>query len=402
MEHRYIARQPILDVHSKVHGYELLFWNGRDPALRTESDRESRAMIDSTVLFGVEHLACGLPAFVNCTADSLTGDWVSVLPPSMTVVELPEDCAQTPELLKTCHNLKSAGFRLALQDYSGSPDARPLVEMADYIKVDVAQYNATKRKELLGPLESSDARLIADNVETQEEYGQVSKEGFSFFQGYYFCHPEPLKGHKIPANRLVHLEILEVLQHDPVDLDRMSQLVMCDASLTYRLLRLVNSPVCAMRQQVTSIKSALLLLGEATARRIATLAIASDFNSGQPVEILRMAFVRARFCELAASLCGLIPSEQYLVGMVSMFPAMLRVLMEDLVKSLPLREEARAALLGTLNPESTLLYWLVCHENGDWAMCEALLQNYGLRHDQILRCHTEAVAWADAVLDNAA
>jgi EAL and modified HD-GYP domain-containing signal transduction protein len=196
----------------------------------------------------------------------------------------------------------------------------------------------------------------------------------------------------------VHLEILEDLQNDPVDLQRLSQLVMCDASLTYRLLRLVNSPLCAMRQEITSIQSALMLVGESTFRRIAMLAIASDFNSEQPAEILRMAFERARFCELAASLCGLAPSEQYLVGMVSLFPAMLRILMEDLVRLLPLREAARDALLGRENPEAVLLHWIVCEEHGDWSACDRIVRASGLRHEQVMRCHAEAVAWAEAAL----
>jgi EAL and modified HD-GYP domain-containing signal transduction protein len=201
--------------------------------------------------------------------------------------------------------------------------------------VDILKVDAMERGNLLRWLSGSTASLVAQNVETQEQYGQACKEGFDLFQGYYFCRPEPLENHKIPGNRLVHLEILEDLQSDPVDLQRLSQLVMCDASLTYRLLRLVNSPVCAMRQEVTSIQSALMLVGDATFRRIAMLAIATDFSTDQPAEILRMAFERGRFCELAAPLCGLAASEQYLIGMVSLFPAMLRILMEDLVRCCP-------------------------------------------------------------------
>src|ERR1035437_3544372 len=204
-ELRYVARQPILNQYNKVHGYELLFWNGIDPALRAESDHASRTMIDNTVIFGVEHLACGLPAFVNCTVDSLTGDWVSVLPADMTVVELVEDTPMTPDLIATCRKLKAAGYRFALQDYTGNPASQSLVDLADYIKIDMIQINAEKRKILIKQLENNSARLVAENADTQEDFAQVSKEGFNLFQGYYFCHPEPLKNHKIPANRLVHL-----------------------------------------------------------------------------------------------------------------------------------------------------------------------------------------------------
>ncbi|MGA9072230.1 MAG: HDOD domain-containing protein [Terracidiphilus sp.] len=397
-ELRSVARQPILDLHSRVHGYELLFWNGRKPVVRTDSDLATCTMLDNTVVFGLEELAHGLPAFVNCTVDSLTEEWVQVLPPRMTVLELPFAAEATPGLLSACRKLKAAGFRLALSDYTGELAERSLAELADYVKLDFAKVDQLGRRNLLRWLEGVPARAVAQNVETQQQYGEACKEGFELFQGYYFCRPEPLKSHKIPGNRLVHLEILEDLQNDPVDLQRMSQLVSCDASLTYRLLRLVNSPVCAMRQEVTSIQSALIMVGEATFRRIAILAIASEFNSDQPSEILRMAFERGRFCELAANLCGLTASEQYLIGMISLFPAMLRILMEDLIRLLPLREKARDALMGMEIPESILLHWVVCQEYGDWEGCDAIIRANNLRADQIMRCHNEAIVWANTAL----
>jgi len=397
-ELRYVARQPILDIRGRAHGYELRFWDGREPNFGADKNLATRTMLDNTMIFGLEELARGLPAFVQCTPDSLTEEWVRVLPPQLTVLELPSSAEATPSLLAACRRLKALGFRLALTDFTGNLNSGALAALADYVKVDAAKADAARRRGLLRQLNSSAVCLVAQNVETQEEYGEACKDGFELFQGYYFCRPEALESHRIPGNRLVHLEILENLQQEPVDLKRMSQLVMCDASLTYRLLRLVNSPICAMRQEVTSIQSALMLVGEATFRRIAMLAIASDFNANQPEEILRMAFERARFCELAASACGLDPSEQYLIGMVSLFPAMLRILMEDLVQSLPLREEARQALLGWDIPKGVLLHWIVCHEHGNWQECDAIVHSCGLSHEHFLRCHAEAVSWAEAAL----
>ena len=153
-----------------------------------------------------------------------------------------------------------------------------------------------------------------------------------------------------------------------------------------------------MRQEVTSIQSALMLVGEASFRRMAMLAIAGDFNTDQPAEILRMAFERARFCELAAVHCKQIPSEQYLIGMVSLFPAMLRILMEDMVRLLPLRENAREALLGGDNPEGILMRWIINQEHGDWAACDAIVCENGLSHEQLMRCHAEAMTWTQAAI----
>jgi len=399
-EVRYVVRQPILDTQSNVHGYELLLWNGSEVVLGGMSELAAHALLGNAMVFGVEELASGRLAFVQCTAESLAEEWVWSLPPKMTVVEVLEDTRDLPRLLELCRKLKELGFRLAVDNFTRNPGARALVELADYVKVDIANIKAPERRFLKGMLAGIPACPIAVNVETQEEYREVWGAGFQLFEGFYFCRPEPVRSHQIPANRALHIEILEVLHKDPVDLDRLSQLVMCDASLTYSLLRLVNSPVCAMRQEVTSIHSALMLLGEERARRIAMLAIANDFDRGEPAELLRMAFERGRFCELAAGLLGLAPSEQYLIGMASMFPAMLRTTMEDLVQLLPLRQEARDALLGKGNREGIFLDLVACQDSRELTTHQAILQSNGLRFEQLLTHLADARAWANAAIQS--
>jgi EAL and modified HD-GYP domain-containing signal transduction protein len=399
---RSVARQPILDARGEVHGNELLFWNGRDTILHADSDRAFRSLLDNTVLFGLDQMAGGLPAFVNCSPDTLTEEWMQLLPPAMTVIELQADLEYSTDVLENCHKLKSSGFRFALDGFRGRTEPAALLDLADYVKVDVQTCGPEEREEALAKLASFTARPIAYNVQTQEAYREAYGQGFKLFQGFYFCRPEMLKNHRIPANRLVHMEIMELVQKETVDLKRLSQLVSCDASLTYRLLRLVNSPLCAMRQEVTSIQSALMLIGERTFRHLAILAIASDFNGEQPQEILRISFERGRFCELAAGLCGMVPSEQYLIGMISMFPAMLRIPMEDMVRTLPLREKAREALLGRPVLESILLQWLVGQEREDWRACDIILSKHRLPADQMMRYRAEAISWANTALNSAA
>jgi EAL and modified HD-GYP domain-containing signal transduction protein len=198
-ELRYVARQPIMDLRGKAHGYELLFWNGREPNFGADSNLATRTMLDNTVVFGLEELTRGLPAFVNCTADSLTGDWVQVLPPRMTVLELPSGAEATPQLLSACGRLKALGFRVALAGYSGRSETRTLANLADYVKVDLSKVDASARKNIFHQMDGTPACPVAQNVETQEQYGQACKEGFELFQGYYFCRPEALESRRFPA-----------------------------------------------------------------------------------------------------------------------------------------------------------------------------------------------------------
>jgi EAL and modified HD-GYP domain-containing signal transduction protein len=395
---RYMARQPILDLRGRVHGYELLFRAGPETAFRGDGDNATRTMLDNTVIFGLDKLTSGLPAFVNCTVESLTEQMVHVLPPSMTVLEILETLEPTPSLIAACHKLKIAGFRLALDDFTWQPKFEPLVDLADYIKVDFIKTGPEARQELFKRLNGRAIALVAEKVETQDEYKQACDEGFTLFQGYFFCRPVLMKNRKIPANRLFHFQILQLMQENPINLSKLSQLVKQDASLTYRLLRLVNSPACAMRQEVRSIEAALLAVGDDVFRRIATLAIASELNAGQTAEVLRLAFVRARFCETAAGLCALDANEEYLLGLLSLLPAMLRVPMVELAPTLPLREKICEALLGTQNKERCLLHWLECHEHGDWIKCDSIAHTYCLDQDDLILHYAEAVVWADDVL----
>jgi c-di-GMP-related signal transduction protein len=281
------------------------------------------------------------------------------------------------------------------------PELQPLVELADYIKVDFLATDALERKELRRRLRGVSVAWVAEKIETQEHYKQACSEGFTLFQGYYFCHPTLLKNQKIPANRLSHIQILQLMQAKMIDFNKLTEAVNRDASLTYRLLRLVNSPIYAYREQVHSVRSALITVGEDTFRRIATLAITSELNSGQPVEILRMAFIRGRFCELAAGVARMDQTEQYLLGLLSLLSAMLRLPMNQLTPMLPLREEIREALNGNENHERMLLDWLEFQERGDWTACDAVVQEHRLNEAEIVKCYSEAVEWAEAALNSA-
>lgn len=395
---RHMARQPILDLRGKVHAYELLFRDGLENVFRGDHEVASRTIVDNAVIFGMEELAGGHPAFVNCTSEVLTGELPVVLPPGMTVLEILESVEPTPDLIAACRRLRAQGFRLALDDFIWEPRFIPLVELADYIKVDFLRSDSQARRQLFRQLGKNVVKMVAEKVETLEEYRQACEEGFTLFQGYYFCRPVMMEKRKIPANTLFHLEILKQLLLDPLDLPRLTPLVKSDTSLTYRLLRLVNSAGYGVRQEVRSIKAAMVIVGEDTFRRVATLAIATELSTGRPTEILRMALVRARFCELAAALCSLCPTEQYLLGMFSLLPAMLQVSMEQLTPMLPLRSQICESLHGADNPERRILTWLESHERGDWEASDAIVQSNHLNRELLFRFYAEAVRWTAATL----
>ena len=389
-----IARRPVLGLHGVVHGYELLF--SAPPNANGDADdlQATRAILDEMVLFGINRLTGGESAFIKCSAESLTEQLVSVLPPATTVLEIPQSLEMTPKLLAACRKLRKLGFSLALVDFAASESPHPLLDLIEYVKVDLA--SKPDCSQLRRWLEGARVGMIADGIQTQEEYRKARALGFDFFQGFYFCNPEPVRNAKVSASKLFHIEILRQLFRDPLELSTLCPLVLRDASLVYRVLRLVNSPFFGIRCTVNSIESAILILGDTLFRRVATLAIQCAMNDGQPPEILRMAVVRARFCSQAAPLCGLESNEQYLLGMLSLLPAMLRIPMTILAPELPLRAEIREALLGAAVKDRCLLAWIESYENSKNAESRALAFSFNLDQQKLVKTYIDALVWESA------
>ena len=391
---RYVARQPILDLQGRVHGYDLHFRNAPDLVLRRDAELAVQTMLDNEVIFGLERLTNGLPAFVTCTAEALTGNSVLVLSPAKTVLGIPAVLDMDAKVVEACRALKARCFRLALDDFTYTDKPHPLLNQADYVRLDFSRFREVERQQLF-KVASDSLTLIAQKVASDEDHKKACSLGFTLFQGDYFCHPVLLKKRKVPANSRSHFEIVRELYHDPIDIRRVGQLVRRDAALTYRLLRLVNSPIYGIYQEIRSIETAITVLGEATFRRVVSLAVLSELNGDQPSSILHTALVRARFCELAARKFGLNTDEQYLLGMLSLLPAMLGVPMEEIVPILPLRGQICEALAGTANPERKLLGWLEFHEHADWESCDRIVSAFGLDSNQLVQCYVEAASWAE-------
>ncbi|MFZ0393215.1 MAG: HDOD domain-containing protein [Terracidiphilus sp.] len=395
---RYLARQPILDLKGRVVAYELLYRDAAVEAFKGPGDSASRAMIDNTILYGLSKLTAGLPAFINCTADTLLGEFIQIMPPLLTVLEILESVEVTEEIVKACDGLRRKGYRIALDDFEYRRSLNPLIRIASFLKVDFLATSTSTRSKLISALPEFKGTFLAEKIETFAEYEKARQEGFTLVQGYYFCKPILIRKGAVPANRHVHLRLLRLMQEDPLNIREIGEIVKSEPSLAYRLLRFVNSAVCAISQEVTSITTALLVVGDDLFRRMATLAIAVELNVGPSPEILRMALVRARFCEVSAPHCKLNSTEQYLLGLFSLLDGMLQMPMEEALAPLSLAAPIRDALLGTDARRGGPLQWLERHEHGDFSRCDELVVAYELEPGVMEQNYLEATLWADELL----
>lgn len=401
----FIARQPIFDRVQRVFGYELLFRSGFENYFTGEGDSATRQTLDTAIFQGLDALTHGTKAFLNCTRDSLTNGLVTVLPPASTVLEILETVEVDDEVLAACSELKKLGFQIALDDFVPGTSCDRLIGLADYIKLDFRANAPEELAAIQRHLRRSGVRmaLLAEKVETADEFERAKAAGYHYFQGYFFAQPKVLAVREIPGDRLLYLRLLSAVSKDPSDTREIEQLVMANAAICYRLLRLVNSAGFGVRGQVTSIRRALLLVGDDGFRKLVTVAAAACFakETGHATELTTLCLQRARFCELLAPLVGQPPAEQYLIGMLSVIDAMLGLPMEHILSVLSLRPPADEVLLGRASPIDVPLRLVECYERGDWKACSTIGSKHGLKAPRLKDLYLESLLWANRKIHDA-
>jgi c-di-GMP-related signal transduction protein len=249
---RFVARQPILDRSQNVFGYEILFRNGVEDYFNADPELAARSTLDSSLLFGINTLCDNKRAFVNCTREVLFKDLITLLPPSQTVAEILETVEPEDRVIAALKRLKAAGYLIALDDFAPNDPRLPLCEFADIIKVDVRVTRPEERAGMMRQFASPKCKMLAEKLETPHEFQQARAMGFVYFQGYFFCRPELVIGREVPASRLHYIRLLEMVSRTEIDMRELEKMLKQEASISYRLLRYLNSPLFgfALRNQV--------------------------------------------------------------------------------------------------------------------------------------------------------
>jgi EAL and modified HD-GYP domain-containing signal transduction protein len=394
---RYVARQPIFDRDENVFGYELLFRDGLENAFSGDTDEASRATLDRSLLMGLDILCDGRRAFVNCTRDTLIKGLVTLLPSTTTVVEVLETVPPDPDVIAACRKLKEGGYMIALDDYVANDAREPLAEIADIIKVEMQLTTELQRAEIIKRFGPWRCRMLAEKIETHGDFLRARDQGFVYFQGFFFRRPEMMNTRDMPANRLNYLRMLTEVSRPELNLPEIEQLIKAEASVCYRLLRYLNSPIFGFKAEIHSVRHALSILGERDVRRWVRLVAAVGAGQEKTTDLVLSALVRGRFGELLSPRVPHGESDLFLLGLLSLIDAMLEMPMTEILERIPLDHETKAVLLGQSSVLRPVFQLMLAHESGEWQAAAALSQSLELAPQEVALYYWQAQQWAREV-----
>lgn len=368
-EHVFIGRQPLLDEKGRLWGYKLLY--RRDDQENAAQFSCPLAATTNVVMnmiaeLGVEKVVGQHKMLITCPAEALTDELLSILPQEKVVLEIPIEASPANDNASRLAEIAKAGFQLAAQGRPLGEQEDPSLKFAKFVKFDISAFDKEGLKKAIGALGKHDAVLIAERIETKAQVERCKKLGFTLFQGYYFCKPEIIKGKRAPANQMAIIRLLSQVNDPDCPRERLIKLITDEVSLSFRLLRTLNSAAYGFVREVQTIEHAVSLLGEVRLRQWVSMLVVSKIPN-KPSELSRTALLRANMCEhIARETMRAEPRSAFTVGLFSVLDTMMDTRMSSIVRELPLDKAIAAALLRRESPLTEVLDTALCYESGNW------------------------------------
>ncbi len=402
--HFYAARQPILDKEKKLFAYELLF---RDSIINVfpdiDADEATTKMIEaSNFNLGISEFTGNKPAFINFTLETLIQGYPETLTTEEVVVEILETVKPGKKLLSICKDLNEKGYTIALDDYIHQSVWQHFYPFIHIIKIDWQDTSLETIKAVKVAIKDfPHIKLLAEKVETYEEYNQALELDFELFQGFFFAKPEMVKTKSLSPSQMAMAELLYETSKKDLDLASITSVFERDITLSYKLLRYANSPIFKRRNEISTIKQALVTLGSGELKRFLGLMFASNINPEKPSELINAAMARAKFAELMASEVKppLDNSIAFLTGLLSLIDAIVDEDLASILAKLPLAQEIKDTLLTRKGVMAALIQLLEFIERAEWPKTTVLIEKLGLEKDHVVKNYNEAIAWADEQSD---
>lgn len=341
----YLGRQPIFDTSLKIYAYELLFRSGEQLDANVTHDNQATAKVMMNLFgeFGLTNIVGDKKAFINFSEDLLLKDTRSFFPRKKVVIEVLETVPSTGKIISTLKKISKEGYQLALDDFIFSSETKSLEDYVDIIKVDILEAGPKKMIANMPKLKAKGKRLLAEKVETKQQFEFCKKLGFDYFQGYFFAKPKIIVGEALSANKVAILQLLASVYDEDIDMDVLSKIIRRDVSLSQKLLKIAvleNNNI-----EIKSIHDVVLRFGLVRLQSWTSMMALSD-SFDKPAELLTTSLVRAKFCELVGSKVNDAPKDSYfIVGLFSTLDAVMDKPLKELITELNFSKEIINALL---------------------------------------------------------
>jgi c-di-GMP-related signal transduction protein len=397
----YVARQPIFDIKKCIFGYELLFRSNMSnyfPEIEKNS-ATSKLLSNSFFNMGIEKISGSNLAFINFPQELLLKQVPLMFSQDKLVVEILEDVEPMKDVIEACQEIALNGYIVVLDDFFYKPALEPLIEVADIIKIDVQATPLGEVGDIVKKMTAKGVDLLAEKVETHAEFKKALDMGFRYFQGFFFSKPEVLKSKEISTSQMHLLEIMAEVNKEDFEFDKLEKMIVRDASISYKLMRLINSTFYKRAKEISSIRQAIIMMGETGVRRFLSLIAMAGLASGKPDELIKVSLIRAKFCELLGNHFGsrTDPSELFTLGLFSLIDAIMDDSMENLMSQIPLSSGIKDVLISKDGDLGNFLILIESYEKGDWEQIQKITGNIGIDEDDLPRYYMESLNWADSL-----
>ena len=397
----YIARQAILNKNRELHAYELLFRDGENNCFPNipPDEATSKILTDSHLDLGLEDISAGKPVFINFHQDTLLHRFPTSLDPKKVVIEVVETVEPNVDLVQACKNIKELGYTIALDDHDFDPKWDVLLPYTDIIKIDIVECDEQTLLDNIGKYVASKIKLVAEKIETVQEFEKYRDMGFDYFQGYFFAKPEIIKQKKLPTSKLSLIELIAASTSVDFDLNKVSNIIQRDVSLSYKLLRFINNPLVDKYHAITDLRHALNYMGQIEVKKFIALLALANLGDNKPIELIHLSLVRAKFCDLLGQAKSLSnnPPTGFLVGLFSLLDALLDQPMQDIVEKLPIGEDIKVALCGHKNELRQFLVLIRAFESGHWKGVANISRQLSLDLKMTQAFYNESLKWGIAM-----
>ncbi len=394
----YLARQPIFNKNLKLYGYELFYRNSQINNFNCEDgDKASGDVIMNCFhLIGIENITGGKKAFINFTDSLIKEGIATLLPKKDLVIEILETVQPCVDVVISCSDLKNKGYTIALDDFVFSEEYIPLIAMADIIKVDFLSTPPHIKESLVKSLKNRNIKFLAEKIETREQFEQAKKWGYSLFQGYFFSKPVIMAVNDVSPIKLNYMQLIQKANAADFDFEKIAEIVSRDVSLSYKLLRMVNSAAFGLRTRVKSVRQALVLLGSEEIKKWVSLIAIRGIGDDQPEEVITTSLVRARFLEQLSVIYNKAArhDECFLTGLFSTLDVLMNRPMLEILQEIAVTEEIVDALILKEGRMGHAYDLILSYEKANWESVEQLCGELGFDTGRVSDIYIEALGWS--------